>query len=77
MIKVPNDRESQVFSFVRENEKDKVFVVINFSDQSQNVNFKESLYPGIYTDFFSNEQVELPQDLKLTLEPWSYKVFVK
>lgn len=77
MIKVPNSEESKVFSFVRENKNDKVFVVINFSDQSQEITFKGSLYPGTYIDYFSKKTVELRQDLELQLEPWSYKVYVK
>ncbi|WP_157491325.1 alpha amylase C-terminal domain-containing protein [Flammeovirga sp. SJP92] len=32
MIKVPNSVENKVFSFVRQNEKDKVFAVFNFSN---------------------------------------------
>jgi len=59
MIKVPNDEESKVLSFVRQNDSDKVFVVINFSDESQNIEFGESLKNGTFTDFFANEKVAI------------------
>lgn len=66
-----------MLSFVRENEKDKVFTAINFSDKPRVVRFSEALYQGTYTDFFSGESVELKADYELTLAPWAYKVFVK
>lgn len=77
MVKVPNNAESEVFSFVRQNEKDKVFAVFNFSDEKKTVEFKESLYYGKYKDFISNELVELNVNTKLEMEPWGYKVYVK
>jgi glycosidase len=42
MIKVPNSSESEILSFVRQNEQDKVFAVFNFSDKPQTVSFKET-----------------------------------
>ena len=77
MIKIPNNHETEVLSFVRQNEKDKVFAVFNFSKNQKEITFKESLFEGDYTGFNSSEKVNLNQNTKLTLAPWSYKVFVK
>ncbi|TNE49696.1 MAG: alpha-amlyase [Bacteroidetes bacterium] len=77
MVKVPNSSESEILSFVRKNEQDKVFAVFNFSEKDQNVTFKETLYPGKYTDFFTKEQVDLEEGLELKLKAWGYKVFIK
>lgn len=77
MIKIPNNHETEVLSFVRQNENDKVFAVFNFSKNQKEITFKESLFEGDYTDFNSSEKVNLNQNTKLTLAPWSYKVFVK
>jgi len=77
MIAVPNSRPDQVFSFVRRNDTDKVFVVINFSDQPQMVTFKDSLYHGKYTNYFGGQLVDLDASAKLNLKPWGYQVFVK
>ena len=77
MIKVPNNYETEVLSFVRQNEKDKVFAVFNFSKEKKEINFKESLFKGNYTDFSTLEKVNLNQNTNLTLEPWSYKVYIK
>jgi glycosidase len=77
MIKVPNSSEKEILSFVRQNEKDKVFAVFNFSGQPQGVTFKEALYHGQYTDYFTRELVELDQHTRLELQAWGYKVFIK
>ena len=77
MIHVPNSAPARVFSFVRRNEQDKVFVVINFSGEPQGVTFKETLYQGTYTEYFTGEAVELDGAARVELKPWGYKVFVK
>ena len=77
MIQVPNNAPTEVFSFVRQNERDKVFAVLNFSDKIQTVIFGESLYHGRYTDYFSGDRVNLEAATQLELQPWAYRVFVK
>jgi hypothetical protein len=77
MVQVPNSAPLQVLSFVRQNEKDKVFAVLNFSNRPQTVTFRESLYHGEYTEFFSSEHITLNEATEMKLSPWGYKVFVK
>jgi hypothetical protein len=77
MISVPNSVPTKVLSFVRQNERDKVFAVINFSDELQTFIFNESLYQGKYVDYFSKGTVELLSDAQITLKPWGYRIFVQ
>ena len=77
MINVPNTNPHKVLSFVRRNERDKVFAVFNFSSAPQKVTFDETLYYGHYTELFSKEAVELAGSSQLILEPWAYRVFIK
>ncbi len=77
MIQIPNSSPNQVFSFVRQNSCDKVFAVLNFSEEQQTATFNESLYHGQYTEYFSKERVELLGTTPLQLEPWGYRVFVQ
>jgi len=67
----------KIFSFVRQNEKDKVFAVFNFSAEPQTVTFHESLFHGTYTDYMSRETAELSAKTQLELKPWEYRIFVK
>jgi glycosidase len=77
MILVPNSVPAKVLSFVRQNDADKVFAVINFSGEPQNIAFKETLYHGKYTEYFTGEQAEMTESSQLKLEPRAYKIFVK
>ena len=74
---VPNSKPAKVFSFARQNDRDKLFVVINFSPLPQTVTFKETLYHGNYTEYFSGKPVTMDANSKLILPPWGYRVFVK
>lgn len=77
MIHVPNNHEKEVFSFVRMNEKDKVFAVFNFSDSAKEVHFGESLFIDLYIDFADKTEIEFTQKTKLKIDPWGYKIYVK
>jgi glycosidase len=77
MVDVTNSAPNAVFSFVRQNDRDKVFAVINFSAQPQAVTFKDNLYYGKYTEYLSGHAAELDASSKVTLKPWEPKIFVK
>lgn len=77
MIQVHNSDPKSIFSFVRQNNKDKVFAVFNFSDKPQTVTFKDSLYLGKYQNFSDGKAVTLTADTELTLAPWAYHIYVK
>jgi hypothetical protein len=75
MIAVPNSARAGVLSFVRRNDADKVFAVLNLSDEPQAVTFEERLHHGKYTEYFSGAPVELHAATRLQLAPWGYQVF--
>ncbi len=77
MINVPNSAAAHVLSFVRQNERDKVFAVLNFSGRPHTVTFEQTLFQGLYTDYFAERSVELLGPTQLALEPWGYRVFVR
>ena len=77
MIHVPNDAPLHVFSFVRQNEQDKVFAVFNFSGETQNVSFHQTLYHGHYTNYLTGRPIELLDETRLKLAAWDYYIFVK
>lgn len=77
MIRAWNTRPEQVFSFVRRNDNDKVFVVINFSDTIQTVSFSDAPYQGTYIEYFSGEQTDVDDDFEVQLEAWAYRVYTQ
>lgn len=77
MLHVPNNMPEQIFSFVRQNEKDKVLALFNFSAKEQTFLLHETLYYGRFKELFS-EQIELlDADSRFKLKPWDYKIFAK
>ena len=77
MVQVVNSSPAEIFSFVRANDKDKVFAVFNFSATKQNVSFSGTMYHGDYRNFSSGETLSLGAKDTLELEPWSYRVFTR
>jgi glycosidase len=77
MIDVPNSSPDTVLSFVRHDAHDKVFAVFNFSPTPVRARFKEALFPGTYTDYFSGVRVALAESSEVELPAWGYRVFVQ
>ena len=77
MICVPNSVPANILSFVRQNERDKVFAVLNLSPECRTVTFGESLCHGDYTEYLSDEPIKVDGDTTLTLEAWSARVLVQ
>ena len=76
MIQVPNSQPDQVLSFVRRQDDVKVFVVLNLSADTADVDFHENLYRDEYIDLFEASCTRIPQTDNLSLPPWAYRVFV-
>ena len=76
MIHVPNSAPKEVLSFVRRDDRSKVFAVINFSAKPQQVGFEQSLFHGRYRDHFGKRAATLDASTRLELAPWSYRVYV-
>jgi hypothetical protein len=77
MVQVPNSAPKQVFSFVRQNAKDKVFAVFNLSGQPVQAGFRDDLHVGGYRDFTTGETVRVDGDSRFDLAPWSYRILVR
>ena len=70
-----NSAPASVFSFVRANDRNRVFAVFSFSGDQQRVTFEGDLYPGDYRDFATGDEITLGSDLVFDLPAWSYRVF--
>lgn len=77
MIRVWNTRPDDVLSFVRENDADKVFAVINFTAEPQSVTFSDAPFAGSYNEYFSGDAIDIDAATEVELEPWGYRVYVR
>ncbi|WP_273020856.1 alpha-amylase family glycosyl hydrolase [Rheinheimera sp.] len=77
MLPVHNNQPAQILSFVRQNTKDKVFAVFNFSDTPQHVSFDEHLHHGNYINYLTGETVQFTADSTVKLAAWDYRIYVQ
>ena len=77
MVRAWNSAPDQVLSFVRENDQDKVFAMMNFSPEAQRFTFSDGPYAGEYRDYFSGESLSVSQATEFELPPWGYRVLVR
>jgi hypothetical protein len=77
MIPVPNSAPKNVFSFARTKGDDKVFVVLNFSKQSQTVTFNETIQLDSYQEYFTKQDKTFTDKTQTTSPSFGYQVFVK
>jgi glycosidase len=77
MIPVVNSAPGDVLSFVRANDKDKVFAVFNLSPRPHRVAFAQSLHHGTYLEYFTNARADIGAASRLDLPPWSYRIYVR
>jgi hypothetical protein len=75
MVRVPNSAPARVLSFMRQNGRDRVFAVFNFSPESRSITFEDDLHHGRYKDYFGRMTVTLSGPSELKMEPWGYRVF--
>ncbi len=77
MIRAWNTKPDKVFSFVRSNDRDKVFAVFNFSNETHTVSFSDAPFEGHYREYFSGEELEIKASSSVTVPAWGYRVYVK
>jgi len=68
-------KSSSVLAFSREDDSEKVIVVLNLGAKKSKVNLKGEA--GSYTDYFSQAPVELGSKARIDIEGWGYKVLVR
>lgn len=74
MVRITNSNLSNVLSFVREKNGDKVIVLANLTPKKQKVTFQTKWDKGSYWDLSSEQKVRIDSELTLEMSPWSYRV---
>jgi glycosidase len=74
--RVPTSNDIDVFAFVRQRDRDKIFVVLNLSDREQQFTLKGRAFCGPCRDALSSRQVSLQQGMAMKMRPWGYGLYV-
>ncbi|NOZ45750.1 MAG: alpha-amylase [Chlorobi bacterium] len=77
-IKVPVKNNENVYSFIRQNNNDKVWVLLNLSNKEQNVviDNNENI-GGVYNELFTLDKVKINHHFELKMHPWEYRIYVR
>lgn len=67
----------QVFSFTRKDNKSGIIAVFNLSGKAVNISFSGEFREGDYRVFKTGETVMLGANIKLSLEPWDYRIYIR
>ncbi len=74
---IENTLPDNVFSFYRENDGNKVVVLVNLSTSEQNFELKGRRFSGDYVNVFTGEDLSLAPNQEFTFSAWEYMVLVK
>jgi len=77
MIRIFNDKPTQVISFSREKNGDQVVIIVNYSDKVATVKLDSKTQIGSYSDLFTKAAHTLKNNDSITLGPWKYLVLEK
>jgi 1,4-alpha-glucan branching enzyme len=75
MVQVPNSEPTAILSFLRANDRNRLFGVFNLSAKTQTVRFDGRLHHGSYRAVAGGDEIAVDGDFSLTLPPWSYRLF--
>lgn len=73
--KIKTGKDKQVYSFLREKEGDKVFVIINLSENPQTIKLNNRSLAGSYLNAITGENIFITGNDEFNLGTWSYRVF--
>ncbi len=80
MERLESSNDEAIYAFVRQNDEDRVVVVLNLSDDAQDVTISYGIEAGTYTDLFSGDEVTISESTDIsfgTMDAWGYTVLVK
>ncbi len=76
MIRLSDESNENIFAFYREKDGDKIMTIINMSNEPQSFNIESNDVSGEFINAFSDEKVNIVEDITVDLQPWGYLVFM-
>ena len=73
-VKIKTGNDDNTYAFLREKNEDKILVILNLSNQRQDITLGGKNYTGEYKDVFNQLTVIIEEHQELSLEPWDYIV---
>lgn len=77
LTRINTNFDNKIYSFIREKDDNKIFVILNLSDEELSLKINDGKIAGEYTELFSGENVNFDSELTMELSGWEYNVYVK
>jgi glycosidase len=74
---INTNSDEKVFSFLRTNGNDAVFVILNLSEEIIACNLYSDILQQKFVDVFNKKVIDFSTEKNIALKPWDYKVFEK
>ncbi len=74
--KLQSNNDKNIYAFIRQNEKNKILIIVNLSNTQQHVALNDASVNGTATNLFASTKESISSDQSITLEAWDYKVYV-
>ncbi len=75
LVRLETTADDNIFAFYRQKGDNMVFVILNLSDEEVSFDIESAEIAAVYTELFSDEEVEMAAMESWTFEPWEYKVY--
>ncbi|MBN1466408.1 T9SS type A sorting domain-containing protein, partial [candidate division KSB1 bacterium] len=73
--RVLTNNSPDIFTFIRQKEKDRVLVIANLSDQETSTMLRSTAIAGEYQNIFTDETIVIQDSTTMTLPAWGYAVY--
>jgi len=74
-VKIKTDNDEDIYAFYREKAGHKIIVVLNLSNEIQDVALRSDACVGEYTNVFVNSTITVTPNMTLNLNPWDFVVW--
>jgi len=74
---IKTSADSSIVAYVRQNVRNKIFVVANLSSKTVEFKIKKTPVQDVFKNVFTGDEVKLADKMKLTLKAWEYIVAEK
>ena len=75
--KISTNYDDKVFAFIRKNENDEVFVILNLSEEKIELEIFDPLIQNFFIDIFNKESIDFSEKQNIELQPWNFRVYEK
>jgi glycosidase len=76
-VKIKSTRDDKVYAYLRRSNDQKVLVILNLSNEPQQVTLDLQNAACDYAELFTEQKAGFAATVDLPLQPWEYRVYIQ